>query len=447
VVARVDAIYDDIASGRRTLDRRLARTLWMTLEHKALHMETLLYMLLQSDKTLPPAGFMPPDWATLQRDWDAADARQGGQRAREQLVSFGPARVVLGHVDDDAKDFDVKASRASSDVADLNEQLGRPEFGWDNETQRPATQCDAFAISAAPISNGQYLAFLQATRSSAVPASWVLPAGADVDEARVRTLYGAVQMSVAHLWPVQASGKELAAYCAWKGGRLPTHVELRRFLDASSGEHGGANCTDRPGANVGFRNWTPVPAQLPRTDHDGDTLPGHNGGVWEWTSSKFDGYDGFRPSALYPAYSAVRAVSACRLRLTDTFATGLLRRQAQRPARRQLGDDAEHRRPPHRRQHVSVRLPLRLCGRACRVRPGAERRRMMLCRTGRGARRALPFAGRRRFAATTSPLLYTVRTTLVCSSPSRCVSLRGNRCFRAVTHVGGIGSIARALGV
>lgn len=39
-------------------------------------------------------------------------------------------------------------------------------------------------------------------------------------------------------------------------------------------------------------------------DSDGQMLHGHNGGVWEWTSTKFDGYDGFVPSKLYPGYSA-----------------------------------------------------------------------------------------------------------------------------------------------
>jgi L-histidine Nalpha-methyltransferase / hercynylcysteine S-oxide synthase len=31
---------------------------------------------------------------------------------------------------------------------------------------------------------------------------------------------------------------------------------------------------------------------------------GHNGGVWEWTSTEFDGYDGFVPLSLYPGFSA-----------------------------------------------------------------------------------------------------------------------------------------------
>lgn len=30
---------------------------------------------------------------------------------------------------------------------------------------------------------------------------------------------------------------------------------------------------------------------------------GHNGGVWEWTSTVFDKYEGFVPSKLYPGYA------------------------------------------------------------------------------------------------------------------------------------------------
>ena len=31
---------------------------------------------------------------------------------------------------------------------------------------------------------------------------------------------------------------------------------------------------------------------------------GHNGGVWEWTSTPLERYEGFVPSGLYPGYSA-----------------------------------------------------------------------------------------------------------------------------------------------
>ncbi len=76
---------------------------------------------------------------------------------------------------------------------------------------------------------------------------------------------------------------------------------------ASGKRRGSQNPTQgqaAPSANVGFRNWHPVPATLPRYDSDGTLLPGHNGGVWEWTSTLFAEYEGFQSSTLYPGYSS-----------------------------------------------------------------------------------------------------------------------------------------------
>ncbi|EEB87377.1 hypothetical protein MPER_15282, partial [Moniliophthora perniciosa FA553] len=54
------------------------------------------------------------------------------------------------------------------------------------------------------------------------------------------------------------------------------------------------------GANIGFRQWYPVPATTGGVRNGGK---GSNGGVWEWTSTIFDKYDGFVSSELYPGYS------------------------------------------------------------------------------------------------------------------------------------------------
>lgn len=39
-------------------------------------------------------------------------------------------------------------------------------------------------------------------------------------------------------------------------------------------------------------------------DNAGNIIHGHNGGVWEWTSTPFEGYEGFVTSRLYPGYSS-----------------------------------------------------------------------------------------------------------------------------------------------
>ena len=59
-------------------------------------------------------------------------------------------------------------------------------------------------------------------------------------------------MDIAQHWPVIASYDSLSTYAIVKGGRLPTEAELRLFYDKFNVGYEG-------GANVGFRNWHPVP--------------------------------------------------------------------------------------------------------------------------------------------------------------------------------------------
>lgn len=58
---------------------------------------------------------------------------------------------------------------------------------------------------------------------------------------------------------------------------------------------------DLEGYNVGFKNWIPT-AVTP----SGNRLCGQSdfGGVWEWTSSVLQKWDGFEPQASYPGYTA-----------------------------------------------------------------------------------------------------------------------------------------------
>ncbi len=59
-------------------------------------------------------------------------------------------------------------------------------------------------------------------------------------------------MDVAYNWPVIASYNDMSRYALVKGGRLPTEPELRLFYDKFEAGYEG-------GANVGFRNWHPIP--------------------------------------------------------------------------------------------------------------------------------------------------------------------------------------------
>ncbi|CAK5262132.1 unnamed protein product [Mycena citricolor] len=286
VRARVLKIYEKIDSGALALTRKVGRVLFMTLEHEAMHAETLLYMLLQraGSGTLPPSGFVTPPWESLAEQWDSEPAPHNSS------IVLGPEMVVYGH--DDLEDEDDAVA-------------GDHEFGWDNEHPKRQTQVGQFRIEWRPVTNGQFYRFWTTTSEDvALPASWV-----EVDgEMRVRTLYGPIPMKIAKNWPVLTSYANLSKYAVVQGGRLPTEAELRLFNAKFSAGHGG-------GENVGFRNWHPVPATT------GNGQRGSNGGVWEWTSTVFDRYGGFVPSKLYPGYSADFFDENHRVVLGGSYAT------------------------------------------------------------------------------------------------------------------------------
>jgi L-histidine Nalpha-methyltransferase / hercynylcysteine S-oxide synthase len=188
--------------------------------------------------------------------------------------------------------------------------------------------------------------------SSAIPESFL-------EGKSVRSVYGLVPLKLALDWPIFASYDELLGCAAWMGGRIPTFEEVRSIytyvdflkkdeaerqlgktvpavngyapantifmsFNADGGERshlvnngveetppskhsrtvGGGSAKDLfidlDGANVGFQHWHPVPVTA-----RGHRLAGQSdmGGVWEWTSSVLEKYDGFEPMALYPGYT------------------------------------------------------------------------------------------------------------------------------------------------
>lgn len=367
VRARLRALYDDEGkAGDEEFgvprNRRVSRAVWLGFEHELMHLETLLYMLVQSDKTLPPPTSIAatPDFAAL-----AAEARKTA--VGNTWFEIPAQKVHLGLHDPEEEDL------SSS---------GPPPnfFGWDVEKPVVAVDVPAFRAQARPITNGEYAAYLLATATTGkstdiqLPASWVakdlangingfadLSGPADVDSAElsafvrgkaVRTVYGKIPLALALDWPVAASYDELNGCAAYLGGRIPTMEEARSLYEhaerlrrrgsdektlartipavnghlvhdgvresppAHSSPNGcgegppavnGASSPD-PGtlhvdladANVGFKHWHPMPV----TPH-GDRLAGHAemGGLWEWTSSTLTRREGFKPGVLYPAFS------------------------------------------------------------------------------------------------------------------------------------------------
>ncbi|KAG8763227.1 hypothetical protein FRC11_005338, partial [Ceratobasidium sp. 423] len=258
VRARLMRLYDDFESGKRILTRTIGRVLWMTYEHETLHAETLLYMLIQraGSGTIPPATIVP-DWKTLAKVWDAEIRASSNVPT---LVRIGPSEVTVGHDDFESEDASAPEGWESS-----------YEFGWDNEHPKRSISIGSVDVSTRPITNGDYLAFLSKSRlgEKDLPASWVRVK----DEIHVRTLYGPVEFDVAKHWPLVASYDEIANYARAQGGRLPTEAELLAFRDQCDGTSVGIG-------NFGYQNWHYIPPR-PSTREE----RGHNGGIWEWTSS------------------------------------------------------------------------------------------------------------------------------------------------------------------
>ncbi len=110
-------------------------------------------------------------------------------------------------------------------------------------------------------------------------------------------------------WPVYVSHADASAYAEWRGWRLPTEAEFQRAAygtsDGSERLHPwGSASPSREHGVFDFSSWDPEPAgshPAGRSAWGVDDLVGNG---WEWTSTVFAPFPGFRPMPSYPEYSA-----------------------------------------------------------------------------------------------------------------------------------------------
>jgi len=283
------AILDALAHAE--LDRpdrpvlRRAQGVFALLEHEAMHQETLLYMWHQ----LPHAQKRRPDDA-------AARPVTGGAPPAPRAVRVPAGRARIG--------------------ADAS-----AEFGWDNEFPVWTADVAAFDIDVYNVTNRDYLAFVKAG-GYAQEALWTPEGWAWVREHAVRhpifwarTNQGWVwrgmfeDIPLPAAWPVYLSHAEAAAYARWRGRRLPTEAEFHRaaFGDPSGDERAhpwGDAPPDATRGNFDFAHWDPVPVGSYPAGASAWGVHDLVGNGWEWTSTVFDGFDGFEPMPSYPEYSA-----------------------------------------------------------------------------------------------------------------------------------------------
>jgi len=163
-------------------------------------------------------------------------------------------------------------------------------FCFDNETPRHATLVQAHALGSRLITNGEYLEFIRDGAYSK-PGLW-LSDGWEVinrngwrrplywseDLASEFTLGGQRDLDL-HAPVIHVSYYEADAYARWANARLPSEAEWEL---AASGQDCKGNLLD-----AGY--WHPVAAAESDSQYFGD--------AWEWTSSAYAPYPGFRPLA------------------------------------------------------------------------------------------------------------------------------------------------------
>jgi iron(II)-dependent oxidoreductase len=149
-------------------------------------------------------------------------------------------------------------------------------FGWDNEYDQHTVDIPAFSIGKYKVTNGEYLDFVRT--GAPAPHFWVRRGG----EWLLRCMFAEIPLPMD--WPVYVTHEQALAYATWLGRRLPTEPEWHRASAASTAGKG----------NFGMRRWDPEPVTASQLTGNG----------WEWTSTIFGPFPGFRPFAFYPGYSA-----------------------------------------------------------------------------------------------------------------------------------------------
>jgi len=86
VRSRLRSIYRD---GQENIPRHIGRAVWVGFEHEIMHIETLLYMMLQSNRTLPPPHVVRPNFEKLARKARAAAVPNLWHDVPEQVISVG----------------------------------------------------------------------------------------------------------------------------------------------------------------------------------------------------------------------------------------------------------------------------------------------------------------------------------------------------------------------
>ena len=154
----------------------------------------------------------------------------------------------------------------------------------------------AFEIATYPVTNGDWLAFVEA--GGTPPPFWIRRDG----EWRLRGVSRSLPLP--RSWPVYVSHALAEAYAAWARMRLPTEAEYHRAAFGSfAGERPypwGDDAARASSWQLRFQRFDPEPVDA---HPDGASAWGVSdliGNGWEWTATRWS-VPGFEPMASYPA--------------------------------------------------------------------------------------------------------------------------------------------------
>ena len=173
-------------------------------------------------------------------------------------------------------------------------------FSYDNEGPRHRALVSAFSIASRPVTNGEYLEFVEAGGYRR-PEFWLSLGWITINEQRWQAPLYWIQRD-GEWWHFTLSGLrrvdsaepvthisyfEADAYANWAGARLPTEFEWERVAIQQAIE----------GNFVEEEYFHPQPA---RAQSKSNELFQVYGDVWEWTRSSYSPYPGYRaePGAL-----------------------------------------------------------------------------------------------------------------------------------------------------
>ncbi|MBL9078667.1 MAG: SUMF1/EgtB/PvdO family nonheme iron enzyme [Planctomycetes bacterium] len=257
----------------------------MAIEHRAMHAETLAYLLQRVPLELKLPGPLP-------------HGLESPPPPRE-MVAIPAGRARLGK------------SRAAA-----------PHDGWDNEYEAHEVAVPAFRIARHAVTNAEWLEFV--TAGGYADDAWWTPADAAWRRQHGVTLpafwrrtdagycwqamFGSVPLPLA--WPVWVSLAEARAFARWRGQRLPTEAEWHR---AALGTPAGGDrlqpwgdAAPVPGVhgNFGFAAFDPAPVDAHPRGQSAFGVHGLVGNGWQWTDTVFAPFAGFTPLPFYRGYSA-----------------------------------------------------------------------------------------------------------------------------------------------